>query len=341
MNKCTMQIVYVASPDSQQIYIWKLDDKHGLLELVQVVSTFGGAQPIAVHPNKQFLYVGVRPNFGITTYCVSQEGLLTDVGTIKLLSSPTHLISDEKGKFLYCTSYRDNTVSIIPIGESGILGHRPIQIIKGLLGCHSANIDKKCADSLWVPCLQEYAIRIFKINSFGILTSDNPCVIKTSIGSGPRHMVFHDFSYFAYIINELSGTVDVIKYDIFQKIPSVVQTISLIPKDINLKRCWAADIHITPDSRWLYCSDRAANIISCFEVLKDTKELKFVNYQFTEEQPRGFAIDYTGEFLVVAGQKSNYITLYQIDTNNGKLTVLSRYLSGKGPMWINVVPFYE
>ncbi|URJ31060.1 6-phosphogluconolactonase [Blochmannia endosymbiont of Camponotus sp.] len=336
-----MQIIYVASPESQQISVWKLDDVHGLLKLIQVVSTLGGAQPIAAHPNKQFLYVGVRPNFGITTYRISQEGLLTDVGTIELLSSPTHLISDKKGKFLYCTSYRNNTVSVIPIGRLGVLRRYPIQIIEGLLGCHSANIDNKCAASLWVPCLQEHSIRLFKINSFGTLIPDNPCIIKTNIGSGPRHMIFHNFSYYAYIINELTSTVDVIKYGSLQKIPSIMQTISLMPKDINLERCWAADIHITPNGRWLYCSDRAANIISCFEVSKDTKELKFVDYQFTEEQPRGFAIDYKGKFLVVAGQKSNYISLYQIDTNSGKLTILSRYLAGKGPMWVNIVSFYE
>ncbi|WHL24785.1 MAG: 6-phosphogluconolactonase [Candidatus Blochmannia vicinus] len=336
-----MQIVYVASPESQQIYVWKLDNVHGLLELVQVISTFGSAQPVVAHPNKQFLYVGVRPNFGITAYHINKEGLLTDVGTVELLSSPTHLISDAQGKFLYCTSYRNNTVSVIPIGGSGIPGRRPVQIIEGLLGCHSANIDNKCANSLWVPCLKEHSVRLFKINSFGILTPDNPYMIKTNIGSGPRHMIFHDFSYCAYIINELTSTVDVIKYDNLQKIASVVQTISIIPEDVSFERYWAADIHITPNGRWLYCSDRAANIISCFEVSKDTQELKFVHYQFTEEQPRGFAIDYKGEFLVVAGQKSNYISLYQIDINNGKLTILSRYLSGRGPMWVNIVPFYE
>ncbi|URJ27553.1 6-phosphogluconolactonase [Candidatus Blochmanniella camponoti] len=331
-----IQIVYVVSPESQQIHVWKLDSIYGLLELMQVIYTYGHAQPMAVHPNKRFLYVGIRPNFGITTYRIDQMGLLTDNGTIEILSSPTHLISDKKGAFLYCTSYRNHTVSVIPISMSGMLLSSPIQIIEGLLGCHSANIDKFKA-LLWVPCLQENAIRLFNINSFGMLTPYDPSIIKMNIGSGPRHMTFYDFDCYAYVINELTSTVDVIKYDNFQKTPSIVQTVSIIPKNININRGWAADIHITPNGRWLYCSDRSVNIISCLEISKKTKKLKFVGYQLTEEQPRGFAIDYQGKFLVAAGQKSNYISLYKIDSDNGKLTMLSRYSSGKGPMWISIM----
>ncbi|AGC03619.1 6-phosphogluconolactonase [Candidatus Blochmanniella chromaiodes str. 640] len=331
-----IQIIYVASPESQQIHVWKLDSIYGLLELIQVIYTHGQAQPIAIHPNKRFLYVGIRPNFGITTYRINQIGLLADHGTIEIFSSPTHLISDKKGAFLYCTSYRNNTVSVIPISMSGMLLGSPIQIIEGLLGCHSANIDK-FKKLLWVPCLKENAIRLFNINSFGMLTSYDPSIIKINVDSGPRHMIFCNFDCYAYVINELTSTVNVIKYNNFQKIPSIVQTVSIIPKNISINRCWAADIHITPNGRWLYCTDRSINIISCLEISKKTKKLKFVAYQLTEEQPRGFAIDYQGKFLVVAGQKSNCISLYKIDSDNGKLTMLSRYSSGKGPMWVSIM----
>ncbi|WP_236840096.1 6-phosphogluconolactonase [Blochmannia endosymbiont of Camponotus nipponensis] len=323
------------SPKSQHIYAWKLNNIHGQLELMQIIHTPGQAQPMAVHPNKQFLYVGIRPNCGITAYYINQEGILTEQGTIEILNTPTHLISDTKGTFLYCTSYRDNTISVIPISISGML-NSPIQILTGLLGCHSANICKY-EELLWIPCLHEHSIRLFKINLSGTLTPHNPCIIKANVGSGPRHMSFYNFGGYAYVINELTSTVNVIKYNNFQTIPSIIQTLSIIPKNINTTRCWAADIHITPNGRWLYCSDRATNIISYLEISKTTKKLKLIGYQPTEEQPRGFAIDYQGEFLIVAGQKSNFISLYSINPNNGAITFLSRYPSGQGPMWVSIV----
>ncbi|URJ23472.1 6-phosphogluconolactonase [Blochmannia endosymbiont of Camponotus sp. C-003] len=338
MNKRTMQIVYVASPESQQIYVWKLDNIRGVLELMQVMYTPGRVQPMAVHPNKRFLYVGIRPNFGIIIYRINQMGLLTEYGTIEIFSSPTHLVTDNTGTCLYCTSYRDHTVSVIPISMSGMLSC-PVQIVGGLLGCHSSNIDK-FKKLLWVPCLQEHAIRLFSINSCGMLTPYDPCTIKTNIGCGPRHMTFYSFDCYAYVINELASTVDVIKYDNVHNTPTIIQTLNIIPKNISINRCWASDIHITPDGRWLYCSDRAVNIISCLKISKNTKKIKFVGYQRTEEQPRGFAIDCQGKFLVAAGQKSNYISLYNIDLYNGKLTTLSRYSSGQGPMWVNVVTLH-
>ncbi len=51
------QIVYVASPESQQIHVWQLDDK-GSLALLQTVEVAGQVQPMAIHPDNTHLYVG-------------------------------------------------------------------------------------------------------------------------------------------------------------------------------------------------------------------------------------------------------------------------------------------
>ncbi len=56
------QTVYTASPESQQIHVWRLNAE-GSLTLVQVVDVPGQVQPMVVSPDKRFLYVGVRPEF--------------------------------------------------------------------------------------------------------------------------------------------------------------------------------------------------------------------------------------------------------------------------------------
>lgn len=332
-----IQTVYVSSPNNQKIYVWRLDSFKSKLELMQVINTFGNAQPIGVHPNKKFLYTGVRPNFGITTYAINKEGLLSKIKNTKINNSPTYLVLNKQGTFLYCASYNYNTVQVISIDTLGI-PNNTIQIIENLSGSHSANIDNS-KTLLWIPCLLEHSIRLFNIHkSKGILIPNNPNYIITNPLSSPRHMAFHNIDNYAYIINELNGTIDVIKYNLKKTIDQfvLIQTIHILPNK-KAQQFWSADIHITPDNNWLYCTDRFFHTISSFQILSENKKLKFVDYKYTEQQPRDFEIDSTGQFLIVAGQKSNHISLYSINFKNGKLDLISRYASGNNPSWVTII----
>lgn len=82
------QIVYVACPGSQQIHAWQMDCQ-GSLTLLQVVDTPGQGQPIAIHPAKTHLYIGVRPSFRVVSYRIDNQGLLTEDHMSLLPSSPT------------------------------------------------------------------------------------------------------------------------------------------------------------------------------------------------------------------------------------------------------------
>lgn len=333
-----MHTVYVASPESQHIYVWRLNSIKPQLKLIQIIDTPGNVQPIVIHPNQQFLYAGMRPNFGIITYSINQKGLLNETQITLIKHSPTYLTINEKGTFLYCVSYNANSMSVISINTLGI-PNDIVQIITQLPGCHSANFSHN-QQLLWVPCLLDHSIKIFQVHtSQGILTLSNLDNCVRDIISSPRHMVFNQLNNYAYVINELTGTVDVIQYN-HNKMqqPLIIQTISIAPF-YNGQRLWASDIHITPNNYWLFCTDRLLNIITCFQVLPNNKKLKFLYYKYTEKQPRGFAIDKKGQFLIIAGQKSNYIALYKINLENGKLHLISRYSSGIGPMWIEILPY--
>lgn len=337
-----IQVIYVTSPESQQIYVWKLNQQFEKLDLIQIVSTPGQAQPIAIHPTKKFLYVGVRPDYTIITYSINTFGLLKYLGKVKVFSSPTYLASNIRGTFLYCASYQYNSISVLPITMSGIL-NSPIQIIEDLIGCHAIGIDPH-KELLWVPCLKEDSIRLFKEDTCGKLITFNPHLIKSDVFTGPRHIIFHGMDCYAYIINELNSTVSVINYNFFynnKTLDRIEQTLNIIPKDRIIHntsiKYWGSDIHMTPNGHWLYCSDRAANIISYFKIFNETRLLRFIGCKYTETQPRGFAIDTIGKFLIVAGQKSHHISLYRINLNNGELINLSRYHVGKGPIWISII----
>ncbi len=88
------QTVYTASPESQQIHVWSLE-ADGKLTLVQVVDAPGQVQPMVVSPNKEFLYVGVRPEFRVLAYRITPDnGALTFAGEAALPGSPTTISTD-------------------------------------------------------------------------------------------------------------------------------------------------------------------------------------------------------------------------------------------------------
>ncbi|TKI07400.1 6-phosphogluconolactonase [Martelella alba] len=323
------QIVYVASPESQQIHVWQMD-KEGQLTLLQVVDTQGQGQPMAINPAKTHLYIGVRPAFGVSSYRIDDNGLLTEAGMAPLPGSPTHLSTDRQGRFLFCASYSMSCASVSPIDESGVAG-APIQVLEGLTNCHSVNIDPE-NQKLWVPCLKEDRIRLYQLLADGRLQIGKPEAIAAVEGAGPRHMDFHPHQPYAYCINELNSTVDVYALS-GEGAPRIVQTLDCMPSGFADTR-WAADIHITPDGRFLYTCDRTASVISCFAVSEDGSLLSLAGHQPTETQPRGFNIDQKGRYLVAAGQKSNHIGVYRIDDETGNLHPLARYEAGKGPMWV-------
>lgn len=327
------QIVYVTSPESQQIHVHQMDNQ-GTLTLLQVVDTPGKGQPMAIHPAKTHLYIGIRPACGIVSYRIDERGLLSEVGMASLPGSPTQLTTDCQGTTLYSASYTGCSLSVSPINAQGIVG-APQQTLKGLAHCHSANVDTT-NQVLWVPCLQEDRIRLYSINESGISIPLRPMTLSSGIGAGPRHMVFHRGGEYAYAINERSGTVNVIAIDTAGGGPHIAQTLDIMPASFSDTR-WAADIHITPNARWLYCCERTASIISRFAVSEDGGTLSLLGHHATESQPRSFNIDNQGRFLVAAGQTSHHIAVYAIDVESGELALLDRYAVGQGPMWVSIL----
>lgn len=322
------QVVYTASPESQQIHVWQLNDE-GALTLLQVVDAPGQVQPMVVSPDKAFLYVGARPDFRVVAYQIDAEGKLKEAGHAPLPGSPTHISTDRHGRFIFVGSYNDACVSVSPIGENGLPGE-PLQVVKGLDGCHSANINLG-NQTLFVPALKQDRIALFSLDNQGKLTPCSQAEVKTSTGAGPRHMAFHPNQRYAYSVNELDSSVDV--WDISGDEVKKVQSVDALPEGFSETR-WAADIHITPDGRHLYSCDRTASNITIFSISAEGSSLKVEGYQPTETQPRGFNIDHSGQYLVAAGQKSHHIEVYKISADRGLLHPLARYAVGQGPMWV-------
>ena len=142
--------------------------------------------------------------------------------------------------------------------------------------------------------------------------------IKVADEAGPRHLTFHPNGKYGYCINELNGTINFFLYKDghFKK----EQTITTLSK--NSKSTGAcADIHITPDGKYLYGSNRGTdNDIVGYKIDATNGQLSLIGHTSTKgKTPRNFVIDPSGQFLLVANQDTDTVVTFKIDGVTGKL----------------------
>ena len=101
----------------------------------------------------------------------------------------------------------------------------------------------------------------------------------------------------------------------------LIQTISSHPSNY-LGELGSADIHISPDGKFLYASNRGnSNTIAIFKVDAGSGKLKLRDIIPTKgSKPRNFAIDPSGNYLLVANQDSNSIVVFKRHPSNGSLS---------------------
>ncbi|CAL4321479.1 6-phosphogluconolactonase [Buchnera aphidicola (Thelaxes suberi)] len=326
--------IYIATPDSYSIQVFQFKKNNKHLQLVQEVSIQGEPQPIYILESKKLLYVGIRPNNRINTYAVQNNGNLKKLSSIKLSYPINHISIDINKNLLFCSSYHGNLMYLIKLDNTGI-PKKIIFTINNILGCHFSHIDIQ-NKLIYSTALKEDKIYIHKLcklqNNFEINFQN---YLQLSNKSGPRHLTFHHNKKYLYSINELNSTIDVLKINTNNKL-KIIQNISMMPLEYEGKH-WASDITITNCSNFLYTIDRIANIVTLFKIHPILSTLTMIHNYVTECQPRSFHIDKYGQHLYIVGQKSNSLSIYKIDPNNGELNFLIDTQTGKNPLWITTM----
>jgi 6-phosphogluconolactonase len=120
------------------------------------------------------------------------------------------------------------------------------------------------------------------------------------------------------VSEELSGTVGVYSYK-YGKL-SLLQNIATHPADFK-GQPGSADIHVSPDGKFLYASNRGEeNNLAIFFINPASGKLTLIGYQSAMgKTPRNFAIDPTGQYLLVANQDSNNIVIFKRNKVTGLL----------------------
>jgi 6-phosphogluconolactonase len=334
---------YVGNADSNDISVFKLAES-GEMTPVQTaaftgVEKPGSSTPLAITPDHRVLIAGIRsqPFLAVSFAIDPKTGQLSHIGNGPLADSMANIATDRGGKVLFSASYGGNKVALNPLQANGVVGE-PKQVIPTGLNAH-AFLPSPDNRFVFATNLGSDQVLSFAFDAAaGTLTPSDPPLFKTPEKSGPRHFVFHPNGKFVYLIHELNGDVAAYSYEARSGAWSEIQRTTALPEGFNGKdsgqKPWAADIHITPDGRFLYASERTTNTLTAYKVDATSGKLTTIGSVPTEKQPRGFNIDPTGRYLAAVGELSDGMTVYAIDQTSGALSKLKSYATGKKPNWV-------
>ncbi|WP_179404482.1 lactonase family protein [Burkholderia guangdongensis] len=330
--------VYVSNADSEDISVFRIDRPTGALDAVQTVAVGGTVMPMALSPDRRRLYAGLRSApYRVSTFGIDpRDGRLTLLGQAPLAGNIAYLSTDATGRYLFSASYGGNLVAVNRVDADGVAG--PVHQVVGT--GPMAHAIRATADNRYVYASilgADTWLRFGFDPSTGHLAQDGAFAYRLPPQSGPRHFVFSADRRFAYVLGELDGNLHVLALASASVPVAPVQRISILPPGFAGARPWAADLHLTPDGRFLYASERTSSTLAAYRVDPASGRLTHVASCETEAQPRGFNIDPSGNYLLAVGQLSTRMSVYRIDRETGALQLLARYPVGRNPNWIEIV----
>ncbi len=352
--------VYISNGEDGDIAVMQLAPETGDLKLIEKVAAGPNVKHMALSPDHRFLYASIRSEpFSVITYLINSEtGNLTQLSKKSLPDNMVYISVDQTGRYLLSVSSTNAKIAVNPISLNGFVQSEPVQVISTGPNPHSILVDRS-NQFVYVPHLGNDQIKQFLFDeATGVLTPNDPAVVHTKDGSGPRHFDFSPNNMYVYVSTETDGMVYSYKLDNRTGILTEIQMISATPSTISLEpsptatedgllemedtevpSSGVADIHITPDGKWLYVSERAQSTIAAFAVDRHSGNLTYIGNYDTENTPRGIDIDPRGNFVIAAGQESGHVSVHAINQETGELKLLNRYESGKDPNWIEIVEF--
>ena len=167
-------------------------------------------------------------------------------------------------------------------------------------------------------------------------------IISLPAGSGPRHICFDENYAYGFIINELNGSVTIIKYNAEKKEYEIKVNFDLSGQlsesSINTDLGGAA-IRVSADVRFVYTSMRSDNTIRLFAFDRISESLNYIaSYPTGGRTPRDFTIDPTGKWLLVAHQDSDTIAIFNVNSYNGTLSLFNTVENIKSPVCLSWLP---
>ena len=332
-------------PKSEGIYVYRFDTKSGDATQVASAKTDNPSYVIASRDGRYVYSVNEQPGDngpagqrgGISAFGFdAKSGQLTFLNRVSSDGNdPCYLSISPDGKYLTTANYSvaanpGGSFAVFPLQADGQVGASVLTVhhegggpVKGRQDnahVHST-VFSPDGNYLFAQDLgtdKLYAYRYTPDGSRGLFGPTDKRYTDVKPGSGPRHLVFSADGKYAYLTSELTATVTAFHYD-----DGKLTQLQVVPmtKPGFKGQVGAAAIHLSPDGRFLYASNRGdANEIVIYAVDPGNGHLREVGRQSSlGKSPREFSIDPTGQWLIVGNQNSDSAYVFRRDPQSGLL----------------------
>lgn len=318
---------------SEGIYSLNFNPGTGQLDSLKLKAKLPNPSFLALSKNKEVLYaVQETADFdslggGLTAFSL-KDAMLKELNSKGSGGAhPCHVTISGDGQ-LAVSNYTGGNLAIFDIGEEGRLGDRQLLDHKTADTTQTPHVHKAHfnADGLFVTDLGLNEVKRYTQQPHGWIPGEQE-LLQLPEGAGPRHFTFNTDRSFLYVINELNATITVFQRDADGNF-NEMQSIGTLAEGYEGPIA-CADIHLSPDGKFLYGSNRGENTLVIFSVDEATGKLVLVGREEVRgDWPRNFTFSPDGNYILVANQRSNNITVFKRDTATGLLEYTGQFELG-------------
>ena len=339
--------------DSRGIYRCRLNPETGAVEVLGATGGIQNPSFLAVDGSGRYLYAASEtsefegePGGGVYAYAVDEaDGRLSPVNAQPSEGGgPCYVTVAPQGGPVLVANYGGGSVAVLPVRDGGGLRAASDVVQHEGSSVNPSRQEGPHAHCVVLDAAARYAfavdlgldrVLIYLFNGErGTLRPADPPWVEMEPGAGPRHLVFHPDGTRAYVINELDSTVTAFAYDAERGGLTEIQTITTLPDDASGEN-YPADIHVHPNGRYLYGSNRGHDSLVVYAIAPDSGKLRIVQHAPTGGAwPRNFGIHSSGRYLLVANQHTNNLNVFAIDEGSGRLSPTGHALDIPSPVCV-------
>jgi len=348
---------YTRPGGSVGIYTGTLDAATGQLGPLTVAAEAANPSFLALSPSGQCLYAALESKEGaVEAFRVEAGGAaLTRLNEEAAGGGATcHVAVDATGRNVLAANYTGGNFAVFPTRPDGSLAPRTTLLAPSGSGPDPKRQSKPYGHGVIVDPSNRFVygcdlgsdrVWAWQLDAeHGTLAPLDPPAGATPAGAGPRHPAFGADSRFLYVCNELDNTATVFARDPASGALSPVQTVPTLPESLRADPGFAtAEIACHPSGRWLYVSNRdttggGRDTLAVFAIAADGRLTLLETAPAGVKIARGFALDPTGRWLVVAGQEDGRIAVLRIDPAAGTLPATGQSAAVGAPVCVVFAP---
>jgi len=323
-------ILYVGtftSEGAEGIYQCSFNSMTGSISQTMIYKGVDNPNFLRKSPDGKYLYLvsrsprSVDPSGGsVAAYRIGFGGNLEFINKQSSQGNdPCYVDISPDGKWVAIANYGGGSVAVYPVdmdgslkSASGFVKHRgsgPHSTRQKQPHAHSIRFSKD-GKTLYAADLGTDQLLIYQLEeATGMISPSLQPYVALPPGSGPRHFEFSSDEKFCYMANELNSTVSVLERKNGRW--TVTETLSTLPSGYT-GDSFCADIHLSPDGKFVYVSNRGHQSIAVFGRNEYGSLSAITNVNVQGDWPRNFIIDPSGKYMLVANQRSHNIAVFEL-----------------------------